>query len=109
MSSLLTLTVDELDTLLESATSPVIVYVYADWCTPCQLLLPTIERMVDIFGNMKFVGINVENSKEIKSRYAIEYVPACIVLIEGKILHVIYGAKSDPLEVILSKVNLDFC
>ena len=109
MSSLTTATVDDFDTVLGSTKNPVVVYFYADWCTPCQLFTPSIEKMIEKFSNLKFVGVNVDQSKEIRSRYGIEFVPACVVLFEGNILHIIYGAKSDAVECILSQINLDYC
>ena len=110
MSSIIsTDTAEEFDSLLDSTNNPIVVYFCADWCISCQLFTPTIEKMTEKFNNLKFVKVNVEFAKDVKSRYAIEFVPACIVLCGRDVIHIIYGTKSDELEGILSKVNLDYC
>ena len=100
---------EELNSLIESINSPVVVYFYTDWCTPCQLLTPAIEEMDEEFTELKFVKVNVDLRRDIRSKYGIEVVPACIILNQGKNIHTFYGARSDVLTEILCKVNCALC
>ena len=88
---------------------PVVVYFYADWCTPCQLFTPAIEEMTEEFTELMFVKVNVELRRDIKSKYGIEVVPACIILDRGRNIHTFYGARRDVLTNILFNINLNYC
>ena len=100
---------EELDSLLESINDPVVVYFYTDWCTPCQLFTPAIEEMDKEFPELKFVKVNVDLRRDIKSKYGIEIVPTCIVLNRGQNIHTFYGARSEALTSILQNINTTFC
>ncbi|KAI6653716.1 Thiol reductase thioredoxin [Oopsacas minuta] len=100
---------EELDLLLTSTNSPLVMYFYADWCTPCELMSPSIEEFTEDFDDMKFVKVNVELRKDIKSRYGIEIVPACVILNQGEELYTFYGARKDALQDVLSQIQLNYC
>ena len=99
---------EELDSL-STSTSPTVIYFYADWCIPCDLITPSIEEMSEDFEGMNFVKVNVDSNKDIKTRHEINVIPACIVLSRGVNIYTFYGSKKDTLEEALSQISINYC
>ena len=71
-------TVNELNTLLEG-DKPVLLDFYADWCGPCQALLPTIEKLASEYDSKaEIVKINVDQAQELAIQYGVRSIPTLI-------------------------------
>ncbi|KAI6653715.1 hypothetical protein LOD99_3219 [Oopsacas minuta] len=96
--------IEELDCTI-SSTPLLLMYFYADWCTPCNLLSPSIDKLSEDFSEVKFVKVNVELMKDIKAKYEIGVIPACIVLSQGEKVYTFYGSCFETLKDELSKIR----
>lgn len=66
----------ELDALIKSATVPVLVDFYADWCGPCRKLAPELSSVADRWkDNARIVKINVDLHRDIASRFGVSSIP----------------------------------
>lgn len=66
---------------------PVLVDFYADWCGPCRMLAPTLERLATEFsGRVKIVKVNVDHEPALASQYQIESIPTLVVLSKGQLV-----------------------
>lgn len=64
---------------------PVVCDFYADWCGPCKMLAPVMDKMSEEFADKAvFVKINVEESFELASRYKISSIPLVIIFKNGE-------------------------
>ena len=63
---------------------PVLVDFYADWCGPCKMLSPTIEKIAKESNQYKVVKINADESNRLLSRYNVASIPTLIVFHAGK-------------------------
>lgn len=63
---------------------PVLVDFYADWCGPCKMLSPTIEKIAKESNQYKVVKINADESNRLLSRYNVASIPTLIVFQAGK-------------------------
>jgi thiol-disulfide isomerase/thioredoxin len=55
---------DDIRTLLEQSTRPVVLNIWASWCIPCRSEAPLLERAHQQFGDeVKFVGVNVADTQ----------------------------------------------
>lgn len=61
---------------------PVLVDFNADWCGPCQMLKPTLDKLADELDNVKVVSVNIDNEDELAYRYNVSSIP-CLVLFSG--------------------------
>jgi thioredoxin 1 len=58
---------------------------YADWCKPCQAMLPTMERIKDDFEvDVSFVDVNIEDNPQARADYHIRSIPAFVILRDGQ-------------------------
>lgn len=61
----------------------VLVDFYADWCGPCQMLAPELERLSDELG-IKVVKINVDEVSEVARRFRIMSIPTLLLYKNGE-------------------------
>ena len=58
----------------------VLVDFYADWCGPCKMLGPVLEKVNDI----DIVKVNVDMYGELSRKYGIMSIPCLILFEDGK-------------------------
>lgn len=63
----------------------VVVDFYADWCGPCQLLSPIIEKVSKKHTDKIFLKVNVDNFPSIARKYGIMSIPTLKIFRDGKI------------------------
>jgi len=58
---------------------------YADWCGPCQALLPTVHKLAEEFdGDVTIKKVNVDANQELAAQFGVRSIPTLIYLSEGK-------------------------
>ena len=62
---------------------PVLVDFYADWCGPCKMLSPVLDKISEE-ENIDIVKINVDNDPELAKEYGIMSIPTIIVFENGE-------------------------
>lgn len=93
-----------------SSGKNVLVDFWAEWCKPCKMIEPILERLVTKYGNeIIFARVNVENEMDISSRYQIMSIPTFIIFKDGVPVNTIIGAVGeDTLEqFILRSIRKD--
>ena len=63
----------------------VLVDFYADWCGPCKMMAPIVEKIAEKASeNVKICKINVDEASEIASKYGVMSIPTFIVFKNGE-------------------------
>lgn len=71
---------------------PVVVDFWADWCHPCKVIRPYLEKLSDEYrGKIKFVALDVEKNSDIATRYDVMNLPTLLVFKEGKVYGSVVG------------------
>ena len=85
MSNLLSVTSETFETEVLRSDLPVIVDFYADWCPPCRMLAPILERLAEEFsGRIKFVKINSDAENALAVTYEVTGLPTVIFMERGQ-------------------------
>ena len=56
----------------------------ADWCGPCRMLAPVLERVSEKKEEVKFASLNIDENESIASKYNIYSIPCLIMFDNGK-------------------------
>ena len=71
---------------------------WAPWCPPCRILGPVIDDLAKkLAGKLVFGKLNVDENKEVASKYEIMSVPTLLIFKNGKLIDRIIGALPEPL------------
>lgn len=71
---------------------PAVVDFYADWCGPCKMLAPHLEKIADEYeGKVRIVKVNVDEETELAERYGISGIPTLIFFKDGRPAETVVG------------------
>ena len=58
---------------------------YAEWCGPCQTLLPTIHKLADeLKDDVIIKKVNVDEYQELAAKFGIRNIPTLVFFKDGK-------------------------
>jgi thioredoxin 1 len=72
---------------LIAQNKPILLDFYADWCGPCQSLLPTVEKLAkDYEGKIEIQKVNVDQNSELAAKFGVRSIPALFFLKDKEIV-----------------------
>jgi len=87
MSNVTALDENNFDNLVLKTDKPVLVDFYADWCGPCKLLAPTIDKLAAEVQSQAYVyKLNVDENVRIANQFEVTSIPTLIVFKNGDIV-----------------------
>ena len=57
---------------------------YANWCGPCKMLAPSIEKLADEHPNVKVVKIDVDQEPSLAMQFQVQSIPTLITVKGGQ-------------------------
>ncbi|MDX6202179.1 MAG: thioredoxin 1 [Frankiales bacterium] len=80
-----------------ASTTPVLVDFTADWCPPCKMVAPTLERIAeDEAGRMRVLSIDADANPETARAYGVMGLPTLALFVGGELVTQVVGARSQP-------------
>jgi thioredoxin 2 len=80
-----TLTQDSFDRTIAETDLPVLVDFYADWCGPCKMMAPDVDRLAAArTGNALVAKLNTDLAQATSQRFNVRGIPTTIVFRDGK-------------------------
>ena len=74
---------------------PVLVDFYAEWCPPCKMMAPVVEKMAEEFeGRLKVGKLDTDANEQIRQQYRVVNIPTFMIFKEGKVVANWMGASS---------------
>ena len=71
----------------------VVVDFWADWCSPCKILTPILEKVVASFGGRVILAkVNIEQNRELAVHYHVQSIPSVKIFSKGTAVEEFVGA-----------------
>ena len=65
-------TKDNFNDEVMNSNIPVMVDFYADWCAPCQMMMPIVEEMAEKYdGKVKVGKVNTDEQPELAGKFGV--------------------------------------
>lgn len=75
---------------------PVLVDFWADWCQPCKILMPILDKLVTEYnGGFVLAKVNTEQQQQLATEHAIRSIPTVKIYRDGKVVNEFTGAQSE--------------
>ncbi len=82
----------EQDVIERSKEVPVVVDFWAEWCQPCRLLAPILEKLANDFaGKFVLAKANTDQTQAVAGQFRIESIPAVYGFRDGELLDSFVG------------------
>jgi len=84
---------DDFAVVVEKATIPVLVDIWAPWCGPCRMVSPALEQLAsEMAGQLKLVKVNTDENPRVSQRFNVMSIPTLLLFKEGEVVDEQVGA-----------------
>ena len=86
----------ESDVIEASHKNPVLVDLWAEWCSPCIIIAPILEKVIDSYaGAITLAKVEVDEGENMKiaGRYQVRGFPTILLIQGGEEVARFHGAK----------------
>ncbi len=80
----------------ESQQRPVVIDFWADWCEPCKMLMPILEKLADEYrGAFVLARVNADTQQMIAQQFGVRSLPTVMVMQGGQPVDGFAGAQPE--------------
>ncbi|MEM9503669.1 MAG: tetratricopeptide repeat protein [Cyanobacteria bacterium P01_E01_bin.43] len=96
----------EEEVLARSYHAPVVVDFFAQWCGPCKMLKPVLEKLTTEY-DFVLAAVDIDQNPELARIYQVEGVPDVRVALQGQLYNGFVGMLEEPqIRTLLEQLNL---
>ncbi len=88
-------TQDNFNDEVMNSNIPVLVDFYADWCGPCQMMMPIVEEIAEKYaGKVKVGKVNTDEQPELAGKFGVMSIPSFFFIKNGKVVSSAIGVRN---------------
>ena len=78
------------------SNEPVLVDFWAEWCMPCRMLTPTIEKIASAYaGKVKVGKLDTDANRDVSMKFGISAIPTVILFKNGQVAQKFVGLRGE--------------
>ncbi|WP_457590533.1 thioredoxin [Geoglobus sp.] len=75
----------------------VIVDFWAEWCMPCRMLTPILEKLEKEYTDVEFAKLNTDENPNVAFKYGIFSIPTVLMFYKGEVVNSFVGAMPESV------------
>ena len=88
MSNVATVSETDFDREVLESHELVVVDFWAEWCQPCKMLAPVLDKVAAGFdGQVKVVKVNVDENQNVAQKYGVMSIPNLLFFKDGQVVN----------------------
>jgi len=81
-----------------SGDKPILLDFYAEWCGPCQALLPTVEKLAEKHkDDFVIAKVNVDHNTELAQEFSVRSIPALFFIKDREVKERLMGIQTEQV------------
>jgi len=91
-----------------SYKAPVLVDFWAEWCEPCKLLIPILEKLAEeLNGQFVLAKVNSETQQSLSQQYQIRSIPTVLIFKNGEMVEQFTSVQTEEfIKDLISKFSI---
>lgn len=81
---------------ISNSGKPIVVDFWADWCIPCRVTKPILERLAKEYrGRVEFLPIDADTSRDVLEHFKVFGIPTVLTIQGGEVVGRVTGAQGE--------------
>ncbi len=76
-----------------ASAKPVLLDFYADWCGPCRMVSPIVEKIAEENPQYLIGKVNVDQEPDLAQKFGVLSIPTLVVIKNGNVVRQLTGAR----------------